>query len=84
MQAISAMLRRKAKFPTKRPPLGHDPAWSLVSPRQSNFRNPTTDSSNQKKKSPATQHPEMVAPDYDPSEPIHSISPTVQELHDKD
>ena len=73
------MLKRKAKLPTKRPPLGHDPAWSSVSPRQSRIRNPTT-SANQKKKSPATHHPEMVAPDYDPSEPVRSISPIVQEL----
>ena len=74
------MLKRKAKLPTKRPQLGYDPAWSqAVGPRESRIRNSTT-LLNQKKKSPATHHPEMVAPDYDPSEPVRSISPIVQEL----
>ena len=74
------MLKRKVKLPTKRPPLGHDPAWcQAVSPREFRIRNSTT-LLNQKKKSPATHYPEMVAPDYDPSEPVRSISPIVQEL----
>ena len=69
------MLRTKAKSPSKRPPLGRE-AWSSVSSRQPR----STTSLNQRKKPPATQYPEMVAPDYAPSEPERSITPIVQEL----
>ena len=70
--------RRKTKSPSSQVPLGCD-AWSSVS---SNSKQPKSSVKllNHKKKSPATQYPEMVAPDYDPSEPERSITPIVQEL----
>ena len=72
----TAMLGRQAKLPTKQPSLGHN-AWYSVNPRQSRNRTAL----NQKKKSPpAIQYPEMVAADYDPSEPVRSLTPIVQEL----
>ena len=69
------MLRKKTKSPSKQSPLGRD-AWSSVSSRQPR----STTFLNQRKQPPAAQYPEMVAPDYDPSEPERSITPIVQEL----
>ena len=73
--------RRKAKSSTKqsslRIQLGHEAQYSnSVGSRQPR----STVLLNRKKQSPATQHPEMVAPDYDPSELERSITPIVQEL----
>ena len=53
----------------------HHDTWSSRQPKSS------ARLLNQKKKSPpAIQYPEMVAADYDPSEPVHSLTPIVQEL----
>lgn len=69
--------RRQIKSSSKQPSLEHHHgAWSSRQPTKSTGR-----LLNQKKKSPlATQYPEMVAADYDPLEPVHSVTPIVLEL----
>ena len=74
--------RRQAKSSSnyKQPSLvHHHDTWSSRQP--TNKYKSTARLLNLKKKSPpATQYPEMVAADYDPSEPVRSLTPIVQEL----
>ena len=76
MSRQSKFLRQiKPKSSIKRPPLGHE-ARSSIKSRQLR----STVLLNRKKQPQVIQHPEMVAPDYDSSEPERSITPIVQEL----